>query len=48
MKDVKRLQQIYDEMPRSQLLNRLSLQIRIIQLQSCLAWLEDCRSSLEL
>ena len=48
MKDVKRLQQIYDEMPESQLLNQLSLQLRIRQLQSCLAWLEDCRSSLEL
>jgi len=48
MKDIQRLQQIYDEMPGSQLLNRLSLQLRNRQLQSCLAWLEDCRSSLEL
>jgi DNA-binding PadR family transcriptional regulator len=48
MKDVERLQQIYNELPGSQLLNRLSLQLRSRQLQSCLAWLEDCRSSLEL
>ena len=48
MKDIQRLQQIYDEMPGSQLLNRLSIQLRSRQLQSCLAWLEDCRSSLEL
>jgi len=44
--DVKRLQQIYDELPDKQLLNRLSLQLRIRQLDSCLEWLEDCRASL--
>jgi len=47
MKDVKRLKQVYDEMPDTQLLNRLSLQLRIRQLDSCLEWLEDCRVSIE-
>ncbi|MFC2054947.1 PadR family transcriptional regulator [Chloroflexota bacterium] len=46
--DVQRLQQIYSEIPGSQLLNQLSLQLRTRQLKSCLAWLEDCRSSLEI
>ena len=48
MKDVKRLQQIYDKMPQSQILNQLSLHLRTRELQSCLAWLEDCRQYLEL
>ena len=45
--DVRRLQQVYDEIPDMQFLNRLSLQLRIRQLDSCLVWLEDCRLSLE-
>ena len=46
--DVKRLGAIYGELPPSQFLNQLSLQLRIRQLDSCLVWLEDCRASLSL
>ena len=47
IKDVKRLGKIFGEIPDTQNLNRLSLQLRIRQLDSCLVWLEDCRMSLE-
>jgi DNA-binding PadR family transcriptional regulator len=46
--DLERLGVIYNQLHPSQFLNRLSLQLRIRQLDSCLVWLEDCRSSLEL
>lgn len=48
IKDVSRLREIYDEMLDTNHLNRLSLQLRIRQLDSCLVWLDDCRSSLSL
>ena len=46
--DLQNLRRIYDERPLHGNLSRLSLQLRIRQLHSCLEWLDDCRSSIEL
>jgi PadR family transcriptional regulator AphA len=46
VRGIQHLETTLDEMPPSQVLNRLSLQLRIRQLESCLDWLEDCRQSL--
>ena len=45
-RSIQHLVMALDEIPQFRVLNRLSLQLRIRQLQSCLEWLEDCWQSL--
>ena len=45
--DLQHLQRMYDEQPLQGNLNRLSLQLRIRQLHSCLEWMDDCSLSIE-
>ena len=45
--DINRLREDYDLIPGSYILNRLSFQLRLRQLQSCIDWMDDCREHLE-
>ncbi|MFN2159166.1 MAG: helix-turn-helix transcriptional regulator [Anaerolineales bacterium] len=46
-KDINRLQKDFNNIPQSLTLNRLSFQLRLRQLQSCIDWIEDIRNQLE-
>jgi len=45
---LERLHKLYEETPQSQLTNRLSLELRIRQIESILEWLQDCRRAIDL
>ena len=45
--DLEKLKQTLEDIPARKILNRLSLQLRIQQLQTCVAWLDECHTGFE-